>query len=343
MVQIRFTAAALIAAAVIAPAVANSVYPDDSISAREFVDDVDQYFTREYDLDAREFDELVERDPFFHKLRKWWAERKARKAAEEAAKANANAQVADKDALIAKEHAAELGGAPLSRDAHAVAMTRREFVDDEELVAREFDEFFQRELEDLIERDPVFGFKNFLHVGKHSGQPSGDISNQNNAREFEEDIEAREYEEDFEARDFEEDIEARDFDEDLEARDFEEELETREPEYDEVFERYFDDLYERELADELEIVERELSDEELAEREIESDLFEREDGEELVAREPFNLKDWWNNLWHPKKKEEKKKEDEKKAATPYTPATTAAAAAETSDNEVRDFEIDELD
>lgn len=288
MVQIRFTAAALIAAAVIAPAVANSLYPEDSLATREFADEVDEYFTREYDLDSREFDELVERDPFFRKVKQWWANRKAQKAAAAAGAAEGTVE-------------------------------GREFIDDEELMAREFDEFFQRELEDLMEREPFLGFgklKKWIKGGNKAA-PSGDYS-ENNAREFEEDIEARDFEEDIEARDFEEDIEAR--------------------EYEEVLERYFDDLYERELGEEIEVLERDFTGEELAEREFDSDLFEREDADELVAREPFNIKQWWNNLWHPKKK------GDKKAAAPKPTSTPAATeAAEGSSNEARDFEIDELD
>jgi len=310
MVQIRFTAAALIAAAVIAPAVANSLYPEDSLATREFADEVDEYFTREYDLDIREFDELVERDPFFRKVKQWWANRKAKKAAAAAGAAEGTVE-------------------------------GREFIDDEELMAREFDEFFQRELEDLMEREPFLGFgklKKWIKGGNKAA-PSGDYS-ENNAREFEEDIEARDFDEDFEARDFEEDIEARDFEEDIEARDFEEDIEARE--YEEVLERYFDDLYERELGEEIEVLERDFTGEELAEREFDSDLFEREDADELVAREPFNIKQWWNNLWHPKKKGDKK--HDKKAAAPKPTSTPAATeAAEGSSNEARDFEIDELD
>lgn len=306
-------------------------------------------------------------------------------------------------------------------------MEAREY--DEELMSREFDEYFRRELEDLMERDPLFGIN---HIKKWFGKKTQPAPEQQYAeRDFEEDIEARDFEEEFEARDFDEELDAREFDEELDARefdeeleareyeleerdpflgfnhikkwfsgkkaqpqpaadqfaerdleeldardldelndllernpflgfnhikkwlkgkksgaaqagaeqyadqqqqarDFEEDIEAREPEYEEVLERYFDDLYERELNDELEVVEREISDElELAERdEEETSIFQREDTDEIFSR-GFDLKAWWNNLWHPKKKQDNKKKDAPKptSTSVAAPAATSAAAA----------------
>jgi hypothetical protein len=419
MVQFRYTALAVIAASVVAPALANNVGYDNSVDAREYNDLVD-FLERDFQVDAREFDgEVFRRDPLFGFIKKWWNNRKANKAA------------------------AAAGGDQ--------GMEAREY--DEELMTREFDEYFRRELEDLMERDPLFGIN---HIKKWFGKKTQPAQEQQQyaERDFEEDFEARDFEEEqfearefeeaeFEAREFDEELDAREFDEELDAReyeleerdpflgfnhikkwfsgkkaqpqpaadqfaerdleeldardleelndllerepflgfnhvkkwlsrkkgaaaqagadqyadqqqarDFEEDIEAREPEYEEVLERYFDDLYERELNDELEVVEREITDErELAEREEEeTSIFQREDIDEMFTR-GFDLKAWWNNLWHPKKKQDNQKKQDKKATSTSAaaPAATSAAAAEpaaeasTEEKEAREFEIDELD
>lgn len=405
MVQFRFTAVALIAASVAAPALANFVEGyDNSIDAREYNDLIDMIEREDLQLDARDFDdEVFQRDPFFRHVKQWWNNRKGNQAAA----------------------GAEQG------------MEAREY--DEELMTREFDEYFRRELEDLVERDPLFGINHIKKwFGKGNQQPAAD-QQQYAQRDFDDEFEARDFEEEeLAARDFDDELEAREYDNELEARDpflgwnhikkwfggkkaqpaeqqyaereladldardldelneimarepflgfnhlkkwikgrkggaaqagaeqydqqqqardFEDDIEAREPEYEEVLERYFDDLYERELGEELEVVERDLGDEaELAEREEEeSSIFQREEMLEEVFGRGFDLKAWWNNLWHPKKKADKKKEAEKKkhehkaaSTSAAAPAATSAAAAPaeeaSTEQEAREFEIDELD
>jgi len=282
--QIKVTAVALVAAAVIAPAVASSFNTEDSLVTRE-IDELNDFFARDFELEERDFDdnELLERDPLFgfRHVKKWIKNRKSKNAAY---------------------------AAP-TQDSQDGSVEGREY-EDEELVLREFDDMFERDLEELMERDPLFGFnhlKKWFRGKKHQNQHQ----NQNQYSDSGEGVEGREFEEDLEAREFD--------DEEFEAREYDDEIEARE--YEDVLERYFDDLNERELASEaeLEIVERDLDGEdELMEREFED--------EEIYSR---NFIEWIKNLFHKKKPAKK----EEKAAEP------AADAPET-----REFqEIDELD
>jgi DNA primase len=274
--QIKVTAVALVAAAVIAPAVASSFNADDSLVTRE-IDEQNDFFARDFELEERDYDdnELLERDPLFgfRHIKQWIKNRKSKNAAQ-------------------------------NQDSQDGSVESREY-EDEELVLREFDEMFERDLEELMERDPLFGFnhlKKWFRGKKNQNQnqnaPSSDPSS-------------------YDQRDFEEDLETREFDdEEFEAREYDDELEARE--YDEILERYFEDLNERELASEAEFVERDIDGEdELMEREYEDD--------ELVAR---NIIDWFKNLFHKKK-----------------PAAKAPEPAAEDAAETREFEdsIDELD
>lgn len=325
MVQMKVTAAALIAAAAIAPAVATSYYADDSLATREYYD-VDDLLARDYDyeLEERDFydneDDLYVREPFMgiNHLKKWWRHKKTMQQPQQ------------------------------SPDAPATPVEAREFDDDE---------LFTRELEEMFVRDPFLGFnhlRKWWSNRKAAKQQDAQADPSLQAREFDEDdLFTREFEEMFERDPFlglgtlkkwwknrkankqqqqqdsyGADPQAREFDdEELYTREFEDEIEVREPEadYEEVLSRYYDDLYERELASaEAELAERDFEDEET---ELAARDFEAEDGE-LVAREP-GIVEWFKNLFHPKKKEEAK------------PKTEAAEAPEA---EAREFEdIDELD
>jgi len=273
--QIKVTAVALVAAAVIAPAVASSFNADDSLVTRE-IDEQNDFFARDFELEERDYDdnELLERDPLFgfRHIKQWIKNRKSKNAAQ-------------------------------NQDSQDGSVEGREY-EDEELVLREFDEMFERDLEELMERDPLFGFnhlKKWFRGKKNQNQvaPSNDQSS-------------------YDQRDFEEDLETREFDdEEFEAREYDDELEARE--YDEVLERYFEDLNERELASEAEFVERDIDGEdELMEREYEDD--------ELVAR---NIIDWFKNLFHPKK--------------PAPPTPKSEPAADTLEAREFEDSIDELD
>jgi len=270
--QIKVTAVALVAAAVIVPAVASSFNTDDSLVTRE-IDEQNDFFARDFELEEREYadNELLERDPLFgfRHVKQWIKNRKAKSAAQ-------------------------------NQDSQDGSLEGREF-EDEELVLREFDEMYERDLEELMERDPMFGFKHLKKWfrGKKNQNQNTDYSDSS--------VEGREFEEDLEAREFD--------DEEFEAREYDDELEGRE--YEDVLERYFDDLNERELASEAEILERDLDGEdELMEREYEDD--------ELVSR---NIIDWFKNLFH-------KKKPAKKAEEP------AADAAETREFEDSIDELD---
>jgi len=157
MVQIKATAAALVAAAVIAPAVAQSYYAEDAVVAREDYNDFNDVFARdlEFDLQERDFDhELFEREPILgiNHIKKWLKNRKAKKLAKQQAAAG-GAGPASADAAPPSA-----GAAPDSAPPQA-----REFEDF--LSAREFD------VEDLLVRDPFMGMR---HLKKFLGKrPAG--------------------------------------------------------------------------------------------------------------------------------------------------------------------------
>jgi hypothetical protein len=142
------------------------------------------------------------------------------------------------------------------------------------------------ETSELVERDPFFrGMWNRIrHPHGQAQQQQSDPSVDASAREFDDEME----------------------------------LEAREPEadYDELMQRYFDDLYERQLAAEAEA--------ELAARDFEDEEFE------LVQRAPSpNIGDFFNKLFHIKPKQAEKKKD---------------TSASDSDVDAREFEeFDELD
>jgi hypothetical protein len=251
MVQLKSTTVALVAAALIAPAVASSYYyAEDGLVAREDFDEYNDVLARDYDYDLevreyvdelferefgaselleRELDDLFERDPLFgyHHLKKWWANRKAKKQAK-------------KDAQLAAQQPGDSLDASTSFDA-----TAREFDDEMEIDARGFDD----EME-------------------------------------------------FEAR-------------------------APEAEYEQLLQRYFDDLYERELTADAEA--------EIAARELESEEFD------LFQRSPEpGFVEWIKNLFHPKKKQDQKKKeaDSKKADS------SDSKAASSSDSKKADSSAD---
>jgi len=340
MVQMKVTAAALIAAAAIVPAVASSFYADDSLPTREDYNDVDDLLAREYELELEERDfydngdALFERDPFFRNfLRKWRTKKTMQQQQPQQ---------------------------PLDTSSDP-SLATREF-DDEDL--------FTRELEDMFERDPFLGFKTLKKWWKNrkaakqqQQDPQADASL--DSREFDEDdLFTRELEEMFERdpfmgfgtlkkwwknrkaakqqqqQDSSSDLDLREFDdEELYTREFEDdmEIEARAPEadYEEVLARYFDDLYERELASaEAELAERDFEDEEA---EIAARDFEGDEAE-LVSREP-GFFDFFTNLFHKKKPAPAKAKAEKADA-----ADAKADKADSADAEAREFEdFDDLD
>ncbi|PPQ86938.1 hypothetical protein CVT25_009824 [Psilocybe cyanescens] len=161
MVQMKITAAALIAAAAIAPAVATSSYAEDSLVA--YV-----YFK--------------------------------------------SFSICNTGSLCTSREIEEYGDFV----ARAYELEERGFFDDEEeLAAREFDDF------DLEAREPFMGMN---HAGRWLRKKFGhghqqQQQSQEEAREFDEELEAREFDEEFEAREFDDELDAREFDEfDLEAR-----------------------------------------------------------------------------------------------------------------------------
>jgi len=177
------------------------------------------------------------------------------------------------DGLVAREDFDEYNDV-LARD-YGYDLEEREYAD--ELFEREFDdgEFLERELDDLFER-------NF---------PLGHPSGPNVAREFDDEME----------------IKARGFDDEME-------IDAREPEakYEELLQRYFDDLYERELMAEAEA--------EIAARELDSEdfeLFERSPGIDVIG--------WIKNLFHPKKKA-----DSNAASSNSTTSASTMSASPTS-------------
>lgn len=233
--QIKVTAVALVAAAVIAPAVASSYNADDSLVTRE-IDEQNDFFARDFELEERDYDdnELLERDPLFgfRHVKQWIKNRKAKNAAQ-------------------------------NQDSQDGSVEGREY-EDEELVLREFDELFERDLEELMERDPLFGFnhlKKWFRGKKNQNQnaPASDPSAYQE-REFEEDLEAREFDdEEFEAREYDDEIEAREYDEILER--YFDDLNERELASEAEF-------VERDIDGEDELMEREYEDDELVARNI---------------------------------------------------------------------------
>jgi len=240
MVQMKVTAAALIAAAAIAPAVATSYYADDSLATREYYD-VDDLLARdyEYELEERDFydneDDLYVREPFMgmNHLKKWWRHKKTMQQPQQ------------------------------SPDAPSTPVEAREFDEDD---------LFTREFEEMFERDPFLGlgtlkkwWKNRKANKQQQQQDSYGADPQ--AREFDdEELYTREFEDEIDAREPEADYEEvlsryyddlyerelasaeaelteRDFEDEeaeLAARDFEDgELVAREPGIIEFFKNLF--------------------------------------------------------------------------------------------------------
>jgi len=321
----KVTAAALIAAAAIVPAVASSFYADDSLATREDYNDVEDLLARDYELELEERDyedALFERNPFFGRLIRKLRTKKTLVEPQQNGGYDApvEAREFDEDDLFTRELEELMEREPFLGFKHLkkwlgfnkAAKQQQQYSQaptDASVDAREFDEdeLFTRELEELMEREPFLGFgkiKEWLKNRKAKKQAKLDAAAESD------DLSLREFDEELETREFEDDME----------------FEAREPEadYEEVLARYFDDLYERELASaEAELAERDFEDEEaeIAARDLEVDEAE------LVSREPGIL-DWFKNLFHPKKKAEAAK----------------AKEADSADAEAREFEdFDELD
>lgn len=115
-----------------------------------------------------------------------------------------------------------------------------------------------------------------------------------------------------------------------------EEFEARdvEPEYEELLSRYFDDLYERELAAEDEYTQ-------IAARAPQGDDF----GVELVQRSPEpNIIEWFKNLFHPhRKQDEKKKKEEAEKKKKEQEAKSKAATTTTDSPKSTDKPSDNAD
>jgi len=327
MVQMKVTAAALIAAAAIAPAVAQSYYAEDSLATREDYNDVDDLLARDYDLELEERDfydnedDLFVREPMFgfNHLRKWLRTKKTMPPPQQyGSDASIEAREFDDEDLLTRELEEMFERDPFmgmgklrswwknrkaakqqSQDGYSPDVQARQY-DDEDLLTRE--------LEEMFERDPFMGLGKLRSWWKN--RKAAKQQSQQDA-----------YSPDATAREFD--------DEELYTREFEDdmEIEAREPEaeYEEVLSRYFDDLYERELATaEEEFLARDFEDEEA---ELAARNFEGEDAE-LVAREPGFL-EWIKGLFHHKKPEEAKAKEQK---------------ADSADAEAREFEeFDELD
>lgn len=270
MVQIKSAAALLVAAAAIAPALAQSYYYEDSaLVSREDLEDLADILARDYgyDIEARDFDdmeeldmrelydELYEREPIFQHIKNIY--NKLRGKGGEAHRHEHGGS---------HEHQGHLGehhGEHHAFGAH-----------------------------------PGFGHEHHSEFAHHGGSPDAAAAAPQPPSDPSQTQYGRSYDdmEEFEARDVE-------------------------PDYEELLSRYFDDLYERELAAEDEYTQ-------IAARAPLGDDFDVE----LVQRSPEpNVLEWLKNLFHPhhkkddkKKKEEaekKKKEAEEKSKT--TSTTTA--------------------
>jgi hypothetical protein len=158
------------------------------------------------------------------------------------------------------------------------------------------------------------------------------------ARDYDFDLEEREYDDELFEREFDDsemferefdnsELYERDYDAEIDARAFDEEMmevnkRQLAAEYEELLQRYFNDLYDRELTAEAEA--------DLAAREFETEEFD------LVQRSPEpGIIEWFKNLFHPKKKEDqkKKKADSKTAASS---SDTKKTDASTSDSKTAD-------
>jgi len=145
------------------------------------------------------------------------------------------------------------------------------------------------------------------------------------ARDYDFDLEEREFDDELFEREFNDsEVFEREYDEmDINARGYDEmEIEAREPEaeYEELLQRYFNDLYERAVTAE-------------AEGEIAARGFESEDFD-LFRRSPEpNIIDWFKNLFHPKKKQDnKKKQDDKKKTASSTDSKKVDSSDSKSDS-----------
>jgi len=190
-----------------------------------------------------------------------------------------------------------------------------------ELFEREFEdgELLERELDDLFERDPMFGMhhlkkwwanrkaKKQAKKDQLLSQQQGDSPQAAPADPSPPAVSYREFDDEME-------INARGFDDEME-------IEARElgAEYEELLQRYFDDLYERELTaeGEAEIAARELDSEDF-------ELFQRSPGLDVIG--------WFKHLFHPKKKDDKKTSDSKKAAASPSPTSSASPTSSPSPN-----------
>jgi hypothetical protein len=230
------------------------------------------------------------------------------------------------DGLVAREDYNEYNDV-LARD-YDYDLEEREYVDD--LFEREFtdSELVERELDDLFERSPFLGFH---HLKKWWG-------NRKAKKQAKKEAQLASQQEGGSSDGYSGspvDTTARGFDDEME-------IEAREPEadYEELLQRYFDDLYERELTAEAEA--------EIAARELESEEFD------IFQRSPEpNIVDWFKNLFHPKKKQDQKKKadassDSKKAESSSSDSKTAASPADSPADaavDAREYyeDFDELD
>jgi len=226
------------------------------------------------------------------------------------------------DGLVAREDYNEYNDV-LARD-YDYDLEEREYVDD--LFEREFtdSELVERELDDLFERSPFLGFH---HLKKWWG-------NRKAKKQAKKEAQLASQQEGGSSDSYSGspvDTTARGFDDEME-------IEAREPEadYEELLQRYFDDLYERELTAEAEA--------EIAARELESEEFD------IFQRSPEpNIVDWFKNLFHPKKKQDQKKKadassDSKKAESSSSDSKTADSPADAAVDAREYYEdFDELD
>jgi hypothetical protein len=391
MVQIKAAASLLIAAAAVAPALAQSYYSaDDSLVTREDLEELADILARDYgydieardfddvnELDARElYDELFERDPMFginHAKKLWHHLTGKGKGRQEHEGFHHRQGHFGEHHEHHGEFRHQQGGFPAggSPDAPAAAPapppsesypTQYGRSDDD------MDELYARELYDdeLFERDPMFGVdhaKKLWHhlTGKGKGKAhhehehhehehkehEGGFHHEQQGRLGEHRGEFGHYQGGF-AAGGSPDASApaaapptsnpyptqygRSYDdmEEFEARDVQ-------PEYEELLTRYFNDLYERELAAEDEYTA-------LAARSIEGDDFA-----ELAERSPEpNVFDWFRNLFHPhhkkddKKKDDKKKDDKDSSKNKSTTTASTSTSTKSSDKSA-DKDDDSLD
>lgn len=300
MVQIKAVASLLIAAAAVAPALAQGYYYEDSsLVTREDVEDLADLLAREYgydmdieardfddmeDLDLRDLDEIFERSPFlgYHHVKNFLSKHFGSGRHAHGGMGHEHHHGFEHHGEFAHQHHHHQEGFGGPSDAAAAQPPA-----DAPLSPRDYEDF-----DELVERDPFLGYhhvKKFL--SNHFG--SGRHSHHEHHGEF---AHHHHHQEGFGGPS---DASAAQppADAPLQPRELE-------ADYDELLARYFDDLYERELSAEDEYTE-------LAARAPEGDEFEME----LVQRSPEpGFIEWIKHLFHPghKKDDKKHKKDDKK-------------------------------